>query len=332
MQEEVIELQVFGDIVGKSPALQAILRQIEMVAPIDASYLITGESGTGKELIAHEIHSRSPRKRHAMVRVNCTSIPRELYESEFFGHIRGAFTGSVRGRAGRFELANQGTLFLDEIGEVPLDLQSKLLGVLQEGTFERVGDEKTCNVYVRIIAASNRDLKVEVERGNFREELFYRLNVFPIDVPSLRKRKDDIPLLAAHFLKLAAKKFKTQEPQLSKANVFQLINYDWPGNVRELQNIIERSVIISQQGKLKFDLPKNRSDRKMVIDKEWDTNKEILSFEEIRILDQENILNALKKTGWKVFGQDGAAQLMGTSPTTLLSRIKKLNIRKPHYS
>ena len=185
---------------------------------------------------------------------------------------------------------------------------------------------------MRIIAASNRDLKVEVERGNFREDLFYRLNVFPIDVPSLRKRKDDIPLLAAHFLKLAAKKFKTQEPQLSKANVFQLINYDWPGNVRELQNIIERSVIISQQGKLKFDLPKNRSDRKMVIDKEWDTNKKILSFEEIRILDQENILNALKKTGWKVFGQDGAAQLMGTSPTTLLSRIKKLNIRKPHYS
>jgi PAS domain S-box-containing protein len=331
LQEEVIELQAFGDIVGKSPALQAILRQIEMVAPTDASSLITGESGTGKELIAHEIHSRSPRKRHAMVRVNCASIPRELYESEFFGHIKGAFTGAVRDRAGRFELANQGTLFLDEIGEIPLDLQSKLLRVLQEGTFERVGDERTRNVDVRIIAASNRDLKVEVERGNFREDLFYRLNVFPIDVPSLRKRKDDIPLLAAHFLKLAAKKFKTQEPQLSKANVFQLINYDWPGNVRELQNIIERSVIISQQGKLKFDLPKNRSDRKMVIDKEWDTNKKILSFEEIRILDQENILNALKKTGWKVFGQDGAAQLLGTPPTTLLSRMKKLNIRKPHY-
>lgn len=212
LQEEVIELQAFGDIVGKSPALQAILRQIEMVAPTDASYLITGESGTGKELIAHEIHSRSPRKRHAMVRVNCASIPRELYESEFFGHIRGAFTGAVRGRVGRFELANQGILFLDEIGEIPLDLQSKLLRVLQEGTFERVGDKKTRNVDVRIIAASNRDLKIEVERGNFREDLFYRLNVFPIDVPSLRKRKDDIPLLAAHFLKLAAKKFKTQEP------------------------------------------------------------------------------------------------------------------------
>lgn len=332
LYEEVIELQAFGDIVGKSPALETILRQIEMVAPTDASSLITGESGTGKGLIAHEIHSRSPRKGHAMVRVNCASIPRELYESEFFGHIKGAFTGAIRDRVGRFELANQGTLFLDEIGETPLDLQSKLLRVLQEGTFERVGDEKTRNVDVRIIAASNRDLKVEVERGNFREDLFYRLNVFPIDVPSLRKRKDDIPLLAAHFLKLAAKKFKTQEPQLSKANVFQLINYDWPGNVRELQNIIERSVIISQQGKLKFDLPKNRSDKKMAIDKEWDTNKKILSFEEVRILDQENILNALKKTGWKVFGQDGAALLLGTPPTTLLSRMKKLNIRKPHYS
>ncbi len=331
LYEEVIELQAFGDIVGKSPALETILRQIEMVAPTDASSLITGESGTGKELIAHEIHRRSPRKKHTMVRVNCASIPRELYESEFFGHIKGAFTGAVRDRVGRFELANQGTLFLDEIGEIPLDLQSKLLRVLQEGTFERVGDERTRNVDVRIIAASNRDLKVEVERGNFREDLFYRLNVFPIDVPSLRKRKDDIPLLAAHFLKLAAKKFKTQDPQLSKANVFQLINYDWPGNVRELQNIIERSVIISQQGKLKFDLPKNRSDKKTVIDNEWDKNKKILSFEEIRILDQENILNALKKTGWKVFGQDGAALLLGTPPTTLLSRMKKLNIRKPHY-
>ena len=331
LYEEVIELQAFGGIVGKSPALEAILRQIGMVAPTDASSLITGESGTGKELIAHEIHSRSPRKNHAMVRVNCASIPRELYESEFFGHIKGAFTGAVRDRVGRFELANQGTLFLDEIGEIPLDLQSKLLRVLQEGTFERVGDERTRNVDVRIIAASNRDLKVEVEQGNFREDLFYRLNVFPIDVPPLRKRREDIPLLAAHFLKLAAKKFNTQEPQLSRANVTQLMNYDWPGNVRELQNIIERSVIISQKGKLKFDLPKNRSDKTIAVDKEWNENKKILTFEEIRILNQENILNALKKTCWKVFGQDGAAQLLGTPPTTLLSRMKKLKIRKPHH-
>lgn len=327
--EEVIELQAFGDIVGKSPALQAILSQIEMVAPTDASALISGESGTGKELIAHEIHSRSSRSRHTMVRVNCASIPRELYESEFFGHIKGAFTGAVRDRPGRFELAHQGTLFLDEIGEIPLDLQSKLLRVLQEGTFERVGDEKTRNVDVRIIAASNRDLKVEVEQGNFREDLFYRLNVFPIDVPPLRKRIEDIPLLASHFLKLASKKFKIQEPQFSKSNLVQLMNYNWPGNVRELQNVIERSVIISQKGRLKFDLPKTRIDKNTVIDTGWDKNQKILSFEEIKLFDQENILNALKKTGWKVFGKDGAAQLLGTPPTTLLSRMKKLNIRKP---
>ena len=196
-----------------------------------------------------------------MVRVNCASIPRELYESKFFGHIKGAFTGAVRDRVGRFELANKGTLFLDEIGEIPLDLQSKLLRVLQEGTFERVGDEKTRHVDVRIIAASNRDLKTEVERGNFREDLFYRLNVFPINVPPLRQRKEDTPLLAAYLLRLAAKKFKTDEPRLSKANVLQLTNYDWPGNVRELQNIIERSVIISQKGILKFDLPKTKTEK-----------------------------------------------------------------------
>ncbi len=333
LQEEVVELQAFGDIVGKSPALQAILSQIEMVAPTDASSLIAGESGTGKELIAHEIHSRSSRNKYAMVRVNCASIPRELYESEFFGHIRGAFTGAVRDRIGRFELANQGTLFLDEIGEIPLDLQSKLLRVLQEGTFERVGDEKTRNVDVRIIAASNCDLKVEVERGNFREDLFYRLNVFPIEVPPLRKRKDDIPLLAAHFLELAAKKFKKSEPQLTQANVLQLINYDWPGNVRELQNVIERSVIISQKGKLKFDLPRSVADKKMTVDTDWDKkeDQEILTFAEIKMLDQENILKALAETGWKIFGKDGAAQLLGAPPTTLLSRMKKLQLRKPHY-
>ena len=332
--EEVIELQAFGDIVGKSPALHAILSQIEMVAPTDASALITGESGTGKELIAHEIHSRSSRNRHAMVRVNCASIPRELYESEFFGHIKGAFTGAVRDRVGRFELANQGTLFLDEVGEIPLDLQSKLLRVLQEGTFERVGDEKTRDVDVRIIAATNRDLKVEVERGNFREDLFYRLNVFPIDVPPLRKRRGDIALLAAHFLRLASRKFNKPESSLTKANVLQLMNYDWPGNVRELQNIIERSVIISQKGILKFDLPKSGAHQKMVVDTDWvkKEGQEILTFAEFRMLEQGNILNALKKTGWKVFGPDGAAQLLGAPPTTLLSRMKKLQLRKPGHS
>jgi formate hydrogenlyase transcriptional activator len=333
LQGEVLELQDFGDIVGKSPALQTILRQIEMVAPTDASSLITGESGTGKELIAYEIHNRSPRSRQAMVRVNCASIPRELYESEFFGHIQGAFTGAVRDRIGRFDLANQGTLFLDEIGEIPLDLQSKLLRVLQEGTFERVGDEKTRNVDVRIIAASNRDLKVEVERGNFREDLYYRLNVFPIHVPPLRKRVEDIPLLTAYFLKLASKKFKKPEPTLTQANVFQLTHYDWPGNVRELQNIIERAVIISQKGKLKFDLPKTQKEPKRFVELNLDKNdyrdQKVLTFDEIKMLEFENILKALGETGWKIFGNDGAAQLLDTPPTTLISRMKKLNLRKP---
>jgi len=330
LYEEVVELQAFGDIVGKSPALKTILRQIEMVAPTDASSLITGESGTGKELIAHEIHKRSPRSKHAMVRVNCASIPRELYESEFFGHIKGAFTGAVRDRSGRFELANQGTLFLDEIGEIPLDLQSKLLRVLQEGTFERVGDEKTRRVDVRIIAASNRDLKDEVEQGNFREDLYYRLNVFPINVPPLRKRTEDIALLAAYFLGLAAKKFKKPEPRLTKANVLQLTQYDWPGNVRELQNIVERSVIISQKGNLKFDLPKAQGEKK-ILTSDWDKkdDQHILTFADIRSLDQENILKALKKTRWKVFGTNGAAQLLGAPPTTLISRMKKLHLNKP---
>ena len=197
--EKVSELQSYGDIVGQSPALLTILKQIDMVAPTDASILIGGESGTGKELIAHEIHTRSRRNHRPMIRVNCASIPRELYESEFFGHVKGAFTGAVKDRAGRFELAHEGTLFLDEVGEIPLELQSKLLRVLQEGTYERVGDEKTQTVDVRVVAATNRDLKEEVEQGRFREDLFYRLNVFPIEVPPLRKRKDDIPLLASHF-------------------------------------------------------------------------------------------------------------------------------------
>ncbi|VAX31060.1 Transcriptional regulator, Fis family, partial [hydrothermal vent metagenome] len=256
--EEVSELQDFGGIVGQSPALATILKQIDMVAPTDASVLVGGESGTGKELIAHEIHSRSQRNHRPMIRVNCASIPRELYESEFFGHVKGAFTGAVKDRAGRFELAHGGTLFLDEAGEIPLDLQSKLLRVLQEGTYERVGDEKTRKVDIRIVAATNKDLKKEVEQGRFREDLFYRLNVFPIEVPPLRKRKDDIPLLANHFLTLAARKFHSPKPRLTKANVLQLQNYEWPGNVRELQNILERAVITSRTGALHLDLQRGK--------------------------------------------------------------------------
>jgi len=331
LQEEVSELRTFGDFVGKSPALQNISRQIEMVAPTNASVLITGESGTGKELIAHAMHTRSDRKRRRMIRVNCASIPRELYESEFFGHVKGAFTGAVKDRSGRFELAHEGTLFLDEVGEIPLELQSKLLRVLQEGTFERVGDERTRTSDVRIIAATNRDLKREVEEGRFREDLYYRLNVFPIEVPPLRKRREDIPLLATHFLELTAKKLNHPKPKLSQANMNQLQSYGWPGNVRELQNVIERAIITSQSNKLHLDLPAGQSvqgdpspGRRTQVTEE---QPRVLTFEEIKQLDRENILAALKQTGGKVFGKDGAAELLETRPTTLTSRIKRMGLK-----
>jgi len=332
LQEEVLELQTFGSIVGQSHALNNILRQVEMVAPTVANVLITGESGTGKELIANEIHKRSKRSQRPMIRVNCASIPRELYESEFFGHVKGAFTGAVKDRAGRFELANEGTLFLDEVGEIPLDLQSKLLRVLQEGTFERVGDEKTFNVDVRVIAATNRNLGKEVENGRFREDLYYRLNVFPIEIPSLRKRKDDIPILANHFLNLALRKFNFPGIKLTKGNLINLKNYDWPGNARELQNVIERAVIISKSGKLIFDLPQGNtvqgsSSSSTKADKTKENDK-VLTFDEIKQLERENIQKALEKTNWKIFGEDGAAELLGTRPTTLTSRIQRMGLRK----
>ena len=331
LQEEVSELRTFGDFVGQSPALQNILRQIEMVAPTDAGVLITGESGTGKELIAHEMHKRSNRNTRRMIRVNCASIPRELYESEFFGHVRGAFTGAVKDRAGRFELAHKGTLFLDEVGEIPLELQSKLLRVLQEGTFERVGDERTRNTDVRIIAATNRDLKREMEEGRFREDLYYRLNVFPIEVPPLRKRKEDIPLLAAHFLELSAKKLNHPKPKLSQASMNQLQTYDWPGNVRELQNVIERAIITSRSNKLRFDLPAGKSSRDTPAPDDVENGSggkpRVRTFEEIRQLDRDNILAALEQTGGKVFGKGGAAELLDTRPTTLASRIKSMGLK-----
>jgi PAS domain S-box-containing protein len=330
--EEVSQLQSYGDIVGQSPALLTILQQIDMVAPTDASILIGGESGTGKELIAHEIHSRSERSHRPMIRVNCASIPRELYESEFFGHVKGAFTGAVKDRAGRFELAHEGTLFLDEVGEIPLDLQSKLLRVLQEGTFERVGDEKTQKVDVRIVAATNQDLKKEVEQGRFREDLFYRLNVFPIEVPPLRKRTDDIPLLASHFLTLAAKRFHAPQPKLSKANVLQLQNYEWPGNVRELQNVLERAVITSQKGTLQLDLPMGNGKRRNIplpVDTSIQIDTKIFTEAEMKQREQENLLAALQQSRWKIFGPGGAAERLDMKPTTLISRIKKMGLKKP---
>ena len=332
LNEEVLEAKAYGEIVGSSPALEGILRQVEMVSPTDASVLITGESGTGKELVAREIHNRSARKQRTMIKVNCASIPKELYESEFFGHVKGAFTGAIKDRAGRFQLADGGTLFLDEIGEVPLDLQSKLLRVLQEGTYERIGDEKTLKADVRIIAATNRNLKEEVLAKRFREDLYYRLNVFPIEVPPLRQRTEDIPSLATRFLNQAASKLNLPLPQFTKANVLELKGYDWPGNVRELQNVIERAVITSRSGKLVFNLNQeskgNGRQGKAERRRTSDAETPVLTEEEMKQRDRENILNALDQCGWKITGDGGAAETLGMKPTTLHSKIKKLGLKK----
>ena len=329
LREEVSDARAFGEIVGQSPALRSITKQVELVAPTDASVLILGESGTGKELVAQEIHRRSDRRERAMVRVNCASVPREIYESEFFGHAKGAFTGAVRDRAGRFELANGGTLLLDEVGEIPLELQSKLLRVLQEGTYERIGEEKTREVDVRLIAATNRDLKSEVEAGRFRQDLFYRLNVFPIEVPPLRKRKEDIPLLAELFLQQASRRFNRECKGLSQGNILSLQAYDWPGNVRELLNVIERAVITSRAGSIRFDLPRSQSSKaRKPHATATGPATTVVSDAEMKRRDRENVLAALNQTNWQVHGPGGAAELLGIRPTTLASRIKRMGLKK----
>jgi len=331
LRDELLEAHEFGDIVGQSPSMNNVLQQIALVAPTGASVLILGESGTGKELVAREIHGRSQRKDRPMVKVNCASIPRELYESEFFGHVKGAFTGAVADRAGRFQLADGGTLFLDEVGEIPLALQSKLLRVLQEGEFERVGDERTQYADVRIIAATNRDLKQDSEDKHFREDLYYRLNVFPVQIAPLRERKEDIAVLAAHFVDLSARKLNRQVPRLTQGSILQLQRYDWPGNIRELQNVVERAVITSTAGKLRFDLPtETKSEEPAVSDTTRPSAEtEILSDDEMRRRERENILASLKRTKWRLSGEDGAAELLRVKPTTLASRMKKMGIERP---
>ena len=318
----------FGEIIGQSRAWRQIIRQIEMVAPTDATVLVLGETGTGKELIARELHRRSRRKHKPLVRVNCASIPKELYESEFFGHARGSFTGAVKDRIGRFEAAAGGTLFLDEIGEIPLELQSKLLRVLQEKCYERVGEERTRCADVRIVAATNRDLKKEVAAGRFREDLYYRLNVFPIKVAPLRDRKEDVPLLATHFIDISVKELECPRPRLTRAGIETLQNYDWPGNIRELRNVIERAAIFAQGGVLDFDLPGTGVDLNSFVLEDVE-EVEYLTDAEMRRRERENLFAVLQKTGWKIKGVDGAAELLGLKPTTLISRIEKMGLKRP---
>ena len=322
----------FSEIVGVSPALRHVLRQVATVAASNATVLILGETGTGKELIARAIHQNSLRRDQPLVRVNCSSIPKELFESEFFGHVRGAFTSAMRDRMGRFEAACGGTLFLDEVGEIPLELQSKLLRVLQEKSYERVGEDRTRHADVRIVAATNRDLKQEVAAGRFREDLYYRLNVFPIKVAPLRDRKEDIPQLASHFIDTVVKELRCPRPRLTRAGIEKLLNYDWPGNIRELSNVIQRAAIFAQGGALQFDIPMSNPTPELIFQKPTighDSNAEYLTEAEIRRHERENISIVLQKTGWKIKGAAGAAELLGISPTTLFARIEKMGLRRP---
>jgi transcriptional regulator with GAF, ATPase, and Fis domain len=321
----------FGNIIGQSPSLQKVLSQIATVASTEANVLVLGESGTGKELVARAIHDLSARKDRPLVRVNCASIPKDLFESEFFGHVRGAFTGAIKDRVGRFELADDGTLFLDEVGEIPLDLQSKLLRVLQEGQFERVGDERTRTVKVRLITATNRDLLAEAKAGRFRLDLYYRLSVFPIESPPLRERLEDVGILAEHFIQQASRRLGVPRPRLTKLHVQELQNYDWPGNVRELQNIIERAVILAKGGKLQFDLPHRgmlENPVKLAPPAPVDDQGQKLSLDELLVREREILAAALRRTNWKIYGADGAAALLRIKPTTLVSKMKRLNLRK----
>jgi DNA-binding NtrC family response regulator len=320
----------FSEIVGKSAALRHVLQQVEIVASTDSTVLILGETGTGKELIACAVHQRSRRRNKPLVRVNCTSIPKELFESEFFGHAKGAFTGAIKDRAGRFEAAAGGTLFLDEVGEIPLELQSKLLRVLQEKSYERVGEENTRHADVRIVAATNRDLKKEVAAGRFREDLYYRLNVFPLKVAPLRERKEDIPLLATHFTELLVKELGCPKPRLTRAGIETLQGYDWPGNIRELRNVIERAAIFAQGGALDFDLLVSGVDLTSFGSQHPDqAESEYLTEAEIRRRERENLFAVLQKAAWKIKGVNGAAELLGVKPTTLIARIEKMGLKRP---
>ncbi|MEW6663876.1 MAG: sigma 54-interacting transcriptional regulator [Thermodesulfobacteriota bacterium] len=316
LRDEIKLEHNFEEIIGQSHELRDILVQVERVAPTDATVLILGETGTGKELIARAIHHSSSRKHRPMVKVNCAALPSNLIESELFGHIRGAFTGAHTKQIGRFELANGGTLFLDEIAELPMELQPKLLRVIQDGEFERLGSPHSIKVDVRIIAATNRDLEKEIQNGRFRKDLWYRLNVFPITVPPLRERTSDVPVLVNWFVRKFNRKHAKSIKRISQATMNALTKYAWPGNVRELENAIERSVIISQNDMLTVDLPKASS---LMHDC-------LLTLQDV---ERAHICQILQKTKWRVAGPSGAAVILGTHPNTLRARMKKLGINKP---
>jgi len=319
LQEEIKTEHNFEEIIGQSGKLRELLRQVEQVAPTETSVLICGESGTGKELLARAVHDRSKRKDRALVKVNCGSIPSGLVESELFGHEKGAFTGAMQQRIGRFELAHGGTIFLDEVTELPLDTQVKLLRVLQEGEFERVGSSKTMKVDVRVIAATNRDLKQVVGKGSFRADLYYRLNVFPLEAPALRERKDDIPLLVSFFLSRFGKKLGKEVRGVAQKSMESLVRYNWPGNIRELQNVIERAVVLADGPVVQVEESILRSDG---------VAAEVLAIDTLENNERQHILRALAETQWVIHGKKGAAEILGINPSTLRSRMDKLGVKR----
>ncbi len=318
LQQEVAQEYNFGEIIGQSNALSYVFFRVEQVAPMNATVLLLGETGTGKGVVARAIHSSSTRKDRPLITINCTTLPATLVESELFGRERGAFTGSDARQIGRFELADGGTIFLDEIGEMPLELQSKLLRVIQDGEFERLGSPRTIKTDVRIIAATNRSLEEEIRNGRFREDLFYRLNVFPITMPPLRQRKEDIPLLVNHFVAKFNKKIGKKITTISKETLNALQEYFWPGNVRELESVIERAVITSQGTALQ------------VLDR-FDTFRKVeepigQDVKALAKLEHDHILLVLQKTGWRIEGNKGAAVLLDLNPSTLRARMRKYGI------
>jgi PAS domain S-box-containing protein len=328
LKEELKLLSDFDEIIGQSRPVMNLLKDIDLIAKTDSTVLISGETGSGKELVARAIHSAGKRKDRQLIKVNCAAIPSTLIESEFFGHVSGAFTGATRKRMGRFELADGGTIFLDEIGDLHLDLQAKLLRVLQDGEFEPVGSSETKKINVRVIAATNRDLKDEIKKGKFREDLYYRLNVYPIFVPPLRERGDDIIRLATEFINRFSREQGIKPPKLTADIQEKLLSYNWPGNVRELQNVIERAVITSRDDVLNMEgiIPdENNSSYNSAA--EYSFNK-ILSQKELQEFEKANIIRALKTTNWKISGNDGAANLLGLPSTTLSSKIKALGLKK----
>jgi PAS domain S-box-containing protein len=331
LREEIEAVHPFGEILGNSPPLLAALRAVEQVARKNTSVLVLGETGTGKELFIRAIHRNSTRSGKPLIKVNCAAIPTNLMESEFFGHERGAFTGATQRREGRFALADGGTIFLDEVGELPLELQSKLLRVVQEGEFEMVGSSQTHSVDVRIFAATNRDLRSMVERGEFREDLFFRLNVFPIQIPPLRDRGDDVEILAESILKRLARELGTAVGPLCELDRQALRSYSWPGNIRELRNVLERAMIISGgTGQLHLEraLPKAEVASATARAGAAQSTTEVLTARGLKELERQNLVRALERTGWRVGGEHGAAQLLGMNASTLKSRLKALGIRR----